>query len=243
MGKLSLRKSYTSHERQAVEMAKSVEEMVAEQIYRSQLARKERIEEGHAVTNPVITISRSMGSGGRIVARKLAEDLGFSLWDRELIDAIALESEMPSEVVEAFDEKAVSEIELLIRGALGDYESAGFLYPRHLARTVAMIASVGNAIILGRGANYLLRDALNVRMDASIEKRIENMLEYEDIDRRAAERKLRQSDKEREQFLEKVFGREKMSGSHIDLCLWMDNFSPADAAKIIEAAFHVRFKR
>lgn len=242
MGKLILGRSYTSHERQAVEVAKSIEAMVGEQLYRSQLARRERIEGGHPVTNPVITISRTMGSGGRIVARKLADDLGFSLWDRELIDLMAEEADVTSKVVEAFDEKAASEIEQLIRGALGDHESAGFIYPMHLARAVAVIASVGNAVILGRGANYLLGNALNVRMDASLEKRIENMRQYEAIDREAAERKLKRSDKDREQFIQKVFGKEKMSCSHFDLCLWMDRFDAADAAEIIEVAYRRRFK-
>ena len=224
-------------------MRRSVEEMVAEQLRHSELAREQRTEEGHAVTNPVITISRSMGSGGLIVARKLAADLGLSLWDKELIDLMARDAEIPARVVEAFDEKAVSEIELVIRGALGDYDSAGFMYGKHLARTVAMIASVGNAVILGRGANYLLKDALNIRMDASLEKRIANMQTYESIDRHAAETKLHQSDKERRQFILKVFGKEKLNYSRFDLCLWMDQFSAADAAAIVETAFHARFKR
>lgn len=242
MGILLVGRQSSSHERQAVEVTRSIEGMVVEQLYRSGLARKERIEEGRAITNPVITISRTMGSGGRIVARKVADDLGFSLWDRELIDLIAKEAEIASKVVEAFDEKTVSEIELLIRGVLGDHESAGFLYPKHLARTVAIIASIGNAVILGRGANFLLKNALNVRMDASLEKRIENMTQYEEIDRHAAERKLKRSDKERKQFVQKVFGKEKMSYSHFDLCLWMDKFTAADAAEIIETAYRRRFK-
>ena len=223
-------------------MTRSVEAMVREQLYRSGLARKERIEGGHPVANPVITISRAMGSGGRIVARKLADDLGFSLWDRELIDLMAKEADVASKVVESFDEKDASEIELLIRGALGDHVSAGFIYPLHLARAVAIIASVGNAVILGRGANYLLKNALNIRMDASLEKRIENMMVYEEIDRHAAERKIKRSDKERKQFVQKVFGKEKMSYSHFDLCLWMDKFTAADAAEIIETAYRRRFK-
>ncbi len=216
--------------------------MVAEQLRRSELARQQRIDEGHPVTNPVITISRTMGSGGRIVARKLADDLGFSLWDRELIDMIALEAEIPATVVEAFDEKAVSDIELLVRGVLGDYESAGFMYQKHLAKTLACIASVGNAIILGRGANFLLRHALNVRMDASLERRIVNMLTYEDTDPVAAEQKIRKSDAERRQFIRKTFGQKKVNCSHFDLCLWMDGFSADDAVEIIKTAFKVRFK-
>jgi len=223
-------------------MARSVEDMIAEQVRRSELARKERIGNGEAVTNPVITISRTMGSGGRIVARKLADDLGFSLWDRELIDIMAMEAEIPRKVVETFDERTVSEIELLVRAMLGDSEPAGFLYTKHLARSVALIASVGNAVILGRGANYLLPGALNVRMDASLVRRVANMMEYEDIGRAEAEIKLRKSDKERRRFLDRAFGKKKLDCGDFDLMIWTDHFTAADAAEIIKTAFRARFR-
>ena len=57
---------------------------------------------------------------------------------------------------------------------------SGFIYIRHLTKAVAVIAKLGNAIILGRGANFLLPEALNVRIDASDEHRIQNMMSYED---------------------------------------------------------------
>ncbi len=223
-------------------MRRSIDEMVVDHLRRSEMTREQRLQQGQQVPNPVITISRTMGSGGRIVARKLADDLGFSLWDRDIIDLMAVEAELPPQVVEAFDEKTISELELVVQALLGRHELAGFMYPKHLARAIGTIAGIGNAVILGRGANFLLSDALNIRMDASLEHRITNMLTYEDIDRQAAETKLRNSDRERERFIERVFGRDKARCAHYDLCVWMDKFTADDAAEIIKTAFQRRFK-
>ncbi len=220
-------------------MPKYIEELVSQQIQRSELARKRESEGGQPCQNPVVTISRTMGSGARIVARKLAKDLGWSLWDKELLDAIAQDAEVSKRVVETFDEKAVSEIELFARVALGDYESGGFLYAKHLARAVAAVAQLGNAIILGRGANFLLPDALSVRIDASFERRVQNMMTYENLTRQQAEAKIRTSDKERHEFLVRMFGKERVERAHYDLSIWMDRFSTDDAVEIIKTTIQV----
>ena len=148
-----------------------------------------------------------------MIAGKLARDLGWSLWDKELLDAIAADAAVSRRVVEAFDEKTISEIELFARGALGDSDIAGFLYPRHLAHALSAIAKLGNAIILGRGANFILPHTLNVRIDASDECRIRNMMSYENYTHEQAEAKIHESDREREHFLDKVFGRDMVSRS------------------------------
>jgi len=217
-------------------MPKSIEELVAQQVRKSELARQEAESAGRPCTMPVITISRTMGSGARIIAQKLAEELGWSLWDKELLDAMANDAQVSRKVVEAFDERTISEIELLVRSILGAYDMAGFLYLKHLVRAVISIASLGNAIILGRGANFILPGALNVRIDASEHLRIENMMKYEAMSREDAEKRIKKSDKERHQFLVKMFGRERVRNVHYDLTIWMDKFDNDGAVEIIKTA-------
>jgi len=200
------------------------------------MARRKEIEAGQAYVNPVVTISRGMGSGATIIARKLAQDLGWSLWDRELLDAMAEHADVSKRVVEAFDEKTISDIEVFARTALGDYELAGFLYGKHLAKAVAAVAKLGNAIILGRGANLLLPKALKIRIDASDERRIQNMKSYESLTRAEAEAKIKASDRERRHFLVRMFGKERVEQVHYDLTLWMDKFTADDAVEIIKTA-------
>lgn len=225
-------------------MPRYIEELVSEQIRRSELARKRETKPGEAAAaKPVITISRRMGSGARIVARKLAEDLGWSLWDRDLIDAMAENADVSRRVVEVFDEHTVSEIEAFARSVLGDHEMGGFIFARHLARAVAAIAKLGNAIILGRGANILLPKALNIRIDASEERRIRNMMSYENLSSAQAEARIRKSDRERPEFLLSTFGRERVEKARYDVTIWMDELRPEDAVEIIKTALAVWCKR
>lgn len=224
-------------------MPKYTEEIVNNQLRRSELARRKQEEVGKPCPHPVVTISRRMGSGARVIAAKLAEELGWSLWDKDLIDAIAQDADISRKVVESFDEKTISELELFARGALGDYESSGFLYPVHLARAIGAIAKLGNAIILGRGANFVLPKALSVRIDASDEVRIRNMMSYENLTHEEATRKIHESDREREHFIARVFGRERVEHSHYDLTIWMDEFTNDDAVAIIKTALEGWCKR
>lgn len=217
-------------------MPKYTEELVNSQLRRSELARRKQEEAGKPCRHPVVTISRRMGSGARVIAAKLAEELGWSLWDKELLNAIAEDADVSRKVVESFDEKTISELELFARGALGDYESSGFLYPVHLAKAVGAIARHGNAIILGRGANFILPDALNIRIDASDDLRIHNMMNYENLTHDEAARKIHESDREREHFIARVFGKERVEHSHYDLIIWMDEFTNDDAVDIIKVA-------
>jgi cytidylate kinase len=222
-------------------MPKHIEEIVNQQLLKSAMAQQRAAEVGIGDSLPVLTISRRMGSGARIVANKLAQQLGWSLWDKELLDAIACDARVSKRVVEAFDEKTISEIELLAKGALGDHEMSGFLYHLHLARTVAAIGQLGNAIILGRGANYILPDALSVRIDAPDNQRIENMISYEDLTKQEAERKIHASDKERRDFLTHTFGKGRVDKTTYDLSIWMKCFRPDDAVEIIKIAMGRRF--
>ena len=222
-------------------MAKYIEEMVSRQVRRSEIARQKAVENGEAHPGPVVTISRRMGSGARIVAEKLAADLGWSLWDREVLDAMAENADVSKRVVESFDEKAMSEFEVFARSVMGDHELGGFMYMRHLARAAAAIAKLGNAIILGRGANFLLPDALNIRIDAGDKRRIENMVTYEKLTPKEAGLKIVESDRERWEFLVRAFGKERVETCHYDLTICMDHFSPADAVEIIKSAINVRF--
>lgn len=221
-------------------MPKYIEELVSQQVHRSQIARQRETKAGRVPDCLVVTISRSMGSGARIVAGKLALDLGWSLWDRDLIDAIAKDASVSRQVVEKFDEHTVSEIDLLARAALGDHEMGDFLYPRHLARAITAIGKLGGAIILGRGAAFILPDALSIRMDAPLDVRVRNMMNFEGLTNDQAAAKIRKSDRDREHFLESTFGRDRAHAAHYDLTIWMDRFTNDDAVQIIKAAVAAR---
>ena len=153
---------------------------------------------------------------------------------------MAEDADVSRRVVEAFDEKTISEIELVARAVLGDQEMGGFLYARHLARALTAISKLGCAIILGRGANFMLPDALHVRIDASDDVRIRNMMQFENLTHEEAEHKIRHSDRDREHFLMSVYGKERMQNARFDIEICTDRWTPDDAAEIIKTAIAAR---
>jgi len=119
--------------------------------------------------NTVITIGRQFGSGGREIGRKLAESFGVPFYDKEILKRAAKESGICEEMFENFDEKpTTSFLYSLVMDpyALG-YNAASFDMPLNqkvfLAAfdSIKRIASEGPCIIVGRCADYALKDFEN----------------------------------------------------------------------------------
>lgn len=223
-------------------MNRDISGLVDEQIKRSQMLQRAagRITEGTPPPGPVITISRQLGSGGTLIARRLAEQLGWGLWDKELVDAIAKDASVSRRIVESFDEKTVSEIDVLARTLTGEPEVGGFLYRRHLVRTLLSIARHGNAIILGRGANFLLPKALNIRIVACEQTRVKRVMGEEDLSREQALERIRNSDHERQTFVRNIYGRDVNDPLAYDLVIASDSFTEDSIIAIILAALQAK---
>jgi len=219
-------------------MVKTIGHIVHEQIMRSQMARSAaaRLEKRDlAESRSILTISRQYGSGGSEIARIVAERLGWSLWDRELVEAIAQDAGVRTSVVEHFDERTVSELEALAHSLAGDHEVGNFLYRRHLAHALLAIRRIGHAVIVGRGAQYILRDSLSVRIIASFDHRIKTLM-ARGIGRKQAEEEIRRSDHERAEFIRRTFDRDIDDLEYYDLVLRTDRFGLEGAADIVVSA-------
>jgi cytidylate kinase len=117
----------------------------------------------------IITIDREYGSGGSEIAQAVAQRLGWKLWDQALTDEIAREMDCPSRTVEEHEEKRDSlQYRLLKSFMRGSFEGS-LNAPRlklvdadcirEVAQKVVLAAAqAGNAVIVGRGSAYHLRD-------------------------------------------------------------------------------------
>ena len=88
---------------------KSIQRLIEEQVNRWQIMQKEQKEEKEGVT--IITVSREPGSGGRIVAGKLAEKLGIDIFHQEVINEIAKRADVSEKLLETLDERGFSILE------------------------------------------------------------------------------------------------------------------------------------
>jgi len=197
-------------------MTRSIEILVDEQVRRWELLRKERC---HTLPRGVITVARQHGARGTELARRLAETLGFDLFDQVLIQRIAESTHLGERVVAALDERDRE----LMTDWLAAVASRSYLSPAeyryHLAKVVGAIAHQGGAVIVGRGAHLILGPgrALRVLAVAPLECRIRTVMEKENVSEREARRRIVEVEADRRAFLAKQFHAEFSQPTDFDL--------------------------
>lgn len=149
----------------------------------------------------VITISRQFGSGGRLIGRELANRLGYRYFDKELIEEVAKETGLDKEFIEKNCENAGTRHRLLFNFGSGSsgYSLRDELY-KVMCAIITRIGEEGNCVIVGRGADYILKDrndVLNVFIRSDEEHRLERAKAmygveetYDSLENRDATRKL-----------------------------------------------------
>jgi CMP/dCMP kinase len=195
---------------------------------------------------PFVTISRMYGSGGSEIAEKVAHSLGWTLYDNEMVDAIALRSGLSASEVAATEERVPSLVER-ISGAftLGTPEAmpafveGGATTPDEeiVATTGAIIDEAvkkGPAVFVGRGAQCLLAarsDGLHVFCHAPLPALVDYAVTKLGIPPHEAEKKVHDMNKQREQYVQRHWNRKWKSPLNYHLCLdtsWLGIDGAAD---------------
>ncbi len=157
------------------------------------------------MNNTIYTIGRQYGSGGRIIGKKLAEDLGIPFYDKELLTIAAKESGFCEEIFETHDEKPTSSfLYSLVMGGYGS-DSMPLNHKLFLAQfeTIKKIAKQGPCVIIGRCADYALEEmdnVVNVFVHASMEERVKRVVEEYGDDPKKAEDIINKTDKKRANY-------------------------------------------
>ena len=189
---------------------------------------KDEDEQGPINNGPVIAISRLAGSGGRTLATGLADRLNISLHDQSLVDRIARDRNLERSVVSQLDENAISQAELWIKGVLNRRIFMKDEYHTSLVNIVTNLAAGGNVLFLGRGAHLILGDkaTLRIRVVASRSTRLARIMERTGLSRAEARTLLEETDRNREEFIRKVFKVDPNSPDNFDLMLNSDRMKP-----------------
>lgn len=204
---------------------------------------------------PFITISRMYGSGGSEIAERVATALGWSLFDNQIVDAIAARSGMSASEVAATEERVPSLVER-ISGAftLGTPEAmpafieGGPTTPDEeiVATTRAIIDEAvrkGPAVFVGRGAQCLLaerHDGLHVFCHAPTPALVDYATRHLGVPAAEAEKEVHDMNRQREQYVQRHWSRKWMSPLNYHLCLDTSWFGIDGAAEEIVAAARAR---
>ena len=160
---------------------RSIEQIIEEQMQRWQIMRTEKAEVESEIS--IVTMSREPGSGGRIVAQRLAADLGFEVFHQEVIHMMADDAKISKKLLESLDEKGLTILEDWISSLVYDRHLWPDQYLKHLMRVIMTIGRHGHAVIVGRGANFVLpqQKRFSVRIVLPREQRIRNVAQNFDI--------------------------------------------------------------
>ena len=188
----------------------------------------------------IITIGREYGSGGRVIGELVAQKLGVPFYDKEILTRAAEESGLCKEVFARHDEKAT--VGGMLAGAQMGAAGAGLQMPLNqrvfLAQfdAITKLASEGDCVIVGRCADYVLKDVpgvVHVFLYASMEKRIERIMQVEGVDRDAARELIRKTDKQRKNYYNFFADGNWGLRSNYDLMVRTDDHRPEDIANAI----------
>lgn len=194
-----------------------------------------------------ITIEREYGSGGADVARKLAQRLGWKLWDQALTDEIARLMDCPSRTVEEHEERKDSLRYRLFKSFMrGSFE--GTLNAPNLKivdadcikdvtrRIVTDVAREGQAVIVGRGSAYHLQgrsDVFHVFVFAPFEDKVRRLRSGGKSEAEATE--LAETvDRDRAAYIKQYFGLDWPTREYFDL---MINTTMGDE-RVVETILH-----
>lgn len=180
--------------------------------------------------NKIITISREFGSGGRELGRLIAETLGFAYYDQEIITRIAQKSGLAEEYVNSIVEKRphtyipITSAQTLATPITPAFDFSMKVYTEQI-NIIEKLATRSNCVIIGRAADYILRDydPLNMFIHADMESRMERCRqrapEGEDLSDTKLKSHIQAVDKNRAKYYKFFTGKKWGDKENYTLCI------------------------
>lgn len=185
--------------------------------------------------NIVITISREYGSGGRYIAKLVAEKLKIKLYDKDFIKELTNETGLDSSYIENIEQKRT----LLDNFNSGYYQSlsnADELFVEE-ANLIKKLASKNSCVIVGRCADFILKDNKNlikIFIYSDMESKIKRAIKYYNIPKNDAKKEIEKINKLRKNHYKYYTNREWNNPENYDLCLNSDSLGVEKCAEVIE---------
>jgi hypothetical protein len=208
---------------------RSVAELIDRQVFRwkeQAFARGDASEVPHEERlgprfGPYLTISRDFGGGALAIAEDLGQRLGWTVYDRQLIEEVAESAHVRSAVIESLDEHARSWLDDYMATLPSMQGITEVTYIQHLIRVATTIARHGRAILVGRGANFFLppEHGVRVRLVASFHDRARRVADTHRLSFDDAATRVRDEDLQRAQYVQHHFARNIADPSGYDLVL------------------------
>ena len=181
------------------------------------------------MTKKIITISRAFGSGGRTIGKEVAKRLNIPYYDKELVERVSKESGFHADFIEEAGEYAPVSNSFLFNiamspnplSAMGSMSMADQLFV-HQTNVIRRLADEGPCVIIGRCADYILRDredCLHVFIHADMESRAERIVRLYGETKQTPQRRLTDKDNKRKVYYRHYTNRNWGEAQNYHLCL------------------------
>ena len=203
--------------------------------------------------NIVITIARQYGSGGKTIGEMLAKDLGIHCYGREIIKMASEDSGISEQMFNKVDEQLnVGLLKKLTSnvysGNLLSPESAGFVSDDNLfnyqAKIIKGLAKQESCIIIGRCADFILRDyenVLSIFVHAEDEFLMKSAMERNSMTAKEMKRHIERVNKHRSDFYKYYTGNSWTDARNYDLCLNSGKLGFEKCVEEIKSYIKIRF--
>ncbi|MDD3186639.1 MAG: cytidylate kinase-like family protein [Anaerostipes sp.] len=190
------------------------------------------------MSKTIITIGRQFGAGGRELGKKLANKLNITYYDKEVIDSVAVLSGLSKEYIAENDEVVTNSfLYSIVMGTrtLTGQKTVEEIKMDAQREAILEIAEKGSCVIIGRAADYILKEEKPLRIFISSDEatRIERVCKRDGLSREEAEKKIRKMDKLRaayyNEYADAAWGR----ADNYDLCINLSRFSIDQAIEMI----------
>ena len=197
----------------------------------------------------IVTVARQYGSGGREIGEKIAELLGIPLYDKQLITDAAAKGSLNEEIIRSADESAANSLLYTLAMGSNHYGTAmhfGYKMPLNdklfilQSEVIKEYAAKGSCVIIGRCADYVLKDAHDVfrlfiygdleHRQARIKERHPEIKDSQVID------VINKTDKRRASYYNFYTGNKWGKYDNYDMTVNSSTFGIDETARIIAAA-------
>ena len=205
------------------------------------------------MSNPkiIINIGRQIGSGGHVIAKRLAEEFDCAFYDKELLNLAAKESGFSEKFFEQNDEKkgfykSMFHIQVPLMGENNFYKNDFSQENLYLFQSNAIrkAADEGSCVFVGRTADYVLRDYKNtvsIFITASMDQRIQRVCKRLNCDRSTARKEIKSEEESRSSYYNYYAGKRWGHSESYDLCVNSSILGIDETEKFIAQFIRQRF--
>jgi len=199
-----------------------------------------------------VTIARGYGSGGKTMGKRLAEELGWGYYDRELLRLASDESGISEELFAKADETARRSLLFRVArdaldGAVIPPDKENFISNENLfryqAKIIRQLAETEDCVIVGRCANYILRDnpnAIKLYIHAPEKNCVRTVMSLYGLTNEEALKRIQEIDKRRGDYYRYFTGQDWRFADAYDLCIDSSRMSWDQCIRLIKAYIDIR---